>query len=53
MKNFTNMGWETYMWLSRYGILILILALNFTPLQRILTQLIAYTLKVMTLLLGF
>ncbi|MBO4544344.1 MAG: site-2 protease family protein [Verrucomicrobia bacterium] len=53
LKNFTNMGWETYMWLSRYGIIILILALNFTPLQDILRKLISYTFMGMTFLLRF
>ena len=53
LKNFTNMKWETYMWLSQYGIIILILALNFTPLQRVLTHLIVYTLRTMTFLLRF
>ena len=53
LKNFTNMKWETYMWLSQYGIIILSLALNFTPLQRVLTHLIVYTLRTMTFLLRF
>lgn len=53
MKNFTNMRWETYIWLSRYGIIILILVLNFTPLQHILRKLISYTFMGMAYLLGF
>lgn len=47
LKNFTRMSYQTYLWLSQWGIWILILALNFTPLRKILVLLISLTVEVM------
>jgi Zn-dependent protease len=51
LKNFTRMSYQTYFWLSQWGIWILILALNFTPLRYILKMLISKTLYGMAIIL--
>lgn len=51
LKNFTRMSYQTYFWLSQWGIWILIFALNFTPLRRILVVLISGTVKAMAFVL--
>lgn len=51
LKNFTRMSHQTYFWLSQWGIWILIFALNFTPLRKLLVALILGTVKVMALIL--
>ena len=51
LKNFTRMSYQTYFWLSQWGIWILIIALNFTPLRKILVLLISITIKAMAFVL--
>jgi Zn-dependent protease len=51
LKNFTRMSYQTYFWLSQWGIWILIIALNFTPLRKILVVLISITVKAMAFVL--
>jgi len=51
LKNFTRMSYQTYSWLSQWGIWILIIALNFTPLRKLLVILILGTLKAMAFVL--
>lgn len=53
LKNLTRMKLSTYIWLSQWGIWILILALNFTPLQKVLSYLIVSTYALMGVPLGF
>ena len=52
MKNLVGMSYETYLRFSQYGIIILIILLNFTPLQQLLNKIIIYTYWVMCLILG-
>ena len=51
MKNLVGMSYETYLRFSQYGIIILIILLNFTPLQQLLNKIIIYTYWVMCLIL--
>lgn len=52
LKNWTKMDLSTYVTLSRYGLIILILALNFTPLQKMLSYVVFFTFNLMLKIVG-